>query len=229
VHLLLDVGEDLLQPVTVPQAEDLREPHAAVAVEVCLAEDVADGAAGLQLARRRLQGLRHLHEECAEVVRGAGVDGEEHPPPSFIRERVRSAAHPAEGVGLAVRSAGDPGERGRGQGHVVRAAARSRGPVRAAARAGVHELELEAVAVLLAFREVIGQAQALQRVRVRLVRLEVLRLRHLHRAQAVHGPRAVGRLAHFLDGREQQADEDRDDRDHDEQLDEGESGFALRA
>jgi hypothetical protein len=34
---------------------------------------------------------------------------------------------------------------------------------------------------------------------------------------------------HLLDGWDEQGDEDRDDRDHDEQLDEGESGFALGA
>ena len=97
-------------------------PHAAVAVEVHFVEDLADGAAGLELPRRRLHRLRHLDDERAEVVGGARVDGEEHAAASFVGEGVRRAAHTAEGIGLAVRPAGDAGKHGRGHSQVVRAA-----------------------------------------------------------------------------------------------------------
>ena len=227
LHLLLDVGQELFEPLASLQSQHFRQRDLAVAVDVHLVEDLADGGTGLELPRRRLQGLRHLDDEGAEVVRGAGVDGEEHAAPALVGEGVRGAAHAAEGIGLAVGPAGDAGEGGLGRSEVVRACARSRGQGRDGDR--VHELDRELVPVLLAFDEVVGQAEALQRVGVGLVRLEVLRLRDLDRVQAVRGPRAVGRLAHLLDGRDEQPDEDRDDRDHDEQLDERESGFALGA
>ena len=44
----------------------------------------------------------------------------------------------------------------------------------------------------------------------------------LEQSQILRGARAVGGLADLLHGRKQEPDQDRDDRDHDEQLDQGE-------